>query len=223
MKSWDGSIRSSLVQAQAAVPARTSQILAVWLQKLPAQNTQVVCNSQGLALGFAGLQMGLFTWVTPACSAGQLPEARLAEQALLIPNRATALLSRGWLAPRAGCSPSQAAGARVPAHVSSRLLPSDAVWDGVAFPAAVTPAKHCQWLLQKMGRVTKHQSRCQLQLVFQLGTKSQEHPLLCSGISVPCSLPGSGWAAACHPFGQEMPEKGNAAQRGIDLTLEQER
>lgn len=102
-------------------------------------------------LGFAGLQMGLFTWVTPACSGGQLPEARLAEQALLILNRATALLSRGWLAPRAGCSPSQAAGARVPAHVSSRLLPSDAVWDGVALSAAVTPAKHCQWLHKRWG------------------------------------------------------------------------
>lgn len=29
--------------------------------------------------------------------------------------------------------------------------------------------------------------------------QSQEHPLLCSGISIPCLLPGSGWAAARPP------------------------
>ena len=34
---------------------------------------------------------------------------------------------------------------------------------------------------------------------FPAWHQSQEHPLLRGGISVPCSLPGSGQAAACHP------------------------
>lgn len=49
-----------------------------------------------------------------------------------------------------------------------------------------------------MGRVTKRQSHRQPQPVFRLGI-NQERPLLRSGISVACSLPGSGPAAAGHP------------------------
>lgn len=85
MKFWDGSIGSTLVQAQAAVPARAGQLLAVRPQKLPAWKTQgfrqVVWCGRGLALGVCRvLQMGICTWDAPACSRGQLPEVRLAEQ-----------------------------------------------------------------------------------------------------------------------------------------------
>lgn len=40
MKFWDGSVQSSLVQAQAAVSAPVNQFLAAWSPKLPAWKIQ---------------------------------------------------------------------------------------------------------------------------------------------------------------------------------------
>ena len=66
MKFWDGSVRSWLVQAQAAVPTRAGQLSPVWPQKLPPGKPgglrKVVWRGQGLVLGVCrALRTGLCT------------------------------------------------------------------------------------------------------------------------------------------------------------------
>lgn len=88
-----------------------------------------------------------------------------------------------------------------------------------------------QWLqLNTTGRFTKEDGEGDKALVTPLGTAgfpalnpSQWHFLLRSGISDPCSLPGSRRAAACHPAALLVMRCQKRAMLPTgDFTLEQE-
>lgn len=209
------------MQAQAAVPARAHQLLAVRLRKLPAWKNQGFREAvwHGLALGVCkgSLDEALHLGRVAAPEGSSWRPGWLSN---LSPSQSEplALLSQpvqGWLAPRAGCSPSQTAGPRVPAHVSLQLLPSDAVWAGVTLSAAVTPAKHHQRLhkrrrggWQSAGHTASHSQFSSLAPKPGASSPVRWHfcPLQPAGQRM-----GSSMSPRC-PFGQEMPEKGNAAQ-----------
>lgn len=79
-KFWDDSIRASLVQAQAAMPGCTSQILALCVAMKAAVPETLGVQGGCMALWFCrALWMGLCSKDAPFCSRRQIPELGLAE------------------------------------------------------------------------------------------------------------------------------------------------
>lgn len=153
MKFWDGSVRLSLMPAQVAVSAHTGQLSAVWSGKKAASMKNLGVQEDRLArtgFGPRHLHSTLLGWSSELGTPLPVPEGSSQRPDWLSKTSPTqreppALLShsgQGWLAPCAGCWPRQTAGMCVPVRVSSRLLPSDAVWAGVTLSAAVALAKH---------------------------------------------------------------------------------
>lgn len=220
MKFWDGSVRLSLVPAQVAVSAHAGQLSVVWSGKKAAsvENPGV----QGDCLAQAGfgpwhLHSILLGWSFELGTPLPVPEGS-SQRPDWLSKTSQPRGSHQLCCPavvRAGSLPVPAAGqARLRECVCQCACPPSScpqTLSGLASPFLL------QWLwLNTVGSFTKEDGKGDKVPATPPATadcpawhQSQEHLLPCSGISIPCFLPGSG--SPCCPFGQKMPEKGNAS------------